>query len=124
MSAPTRTVLLVDDEASILHLVRLVLEDEGDQVVTASDGREGWELLSAAEVTPDLVVTDLMMPHLDGWELCRRMQADGRLDKVPIIVMSAVARPSAEECRLVAALNKPFDVDALVREVERALPDG
>lgn len=116
-----RTVLVVDDEAAILHLVRMVLEDEGYEVAAARDGREAWALLTEGGLEPDLVVTDLMMPHMDGWEFCRRMQADERLRSIPVVLMSAIAHPSRKDCNFSAALGKPFEVDALVRVVEQAI---
>jgi len=115
-----RRVLAVDDEHMIAYLVKATLEDAGYQVRTARDGLEALEAL--AEESFDLLITDIMMPHLDGWELCKKLHSDEQLAKIPVVVMSA-ARDLREPdgCRTAAKLPKPFDIDALVRVVRQLL---
>ena len=72
---PSELVLLVDDEPSILQLARLYLEREGFQVEQAADGEAGLE--AARRSQPALIVLDVMLPRLNGFELCRRLRADG-----------------------------------------------
>ena len=78
------TVLVVDDERNVTQLVRMYLTNEGYHVETASNGNDALE--KAKTTKPDLVVLDLMMPGIDGWEVCRRLRSEGDL---PIIMLTA-----------------------------------
>lgn len=105
-------VLVVDDEQSIVGFVRLVLEDEGFRVSTASNGVEGLACLDS--VSPDIILLDLTMPVMDGWEFVRRLQERGI--GTPVIVMTAGYRANLEAQRNGAAgfLGKPFDIEELL----------
>lgn len=111
-----KRLLVVDDELAILEALQEVLSSEGYAVSTASNGAEG--LLRAAEHPPDLVLLDLMMPVMDGWEMLRRMQEDPQLQRVPVIIMSA-GRVSPSELNGLHFLAKPFDLERLLVLVER-----
>src|SRR5919197_4600677 len=113
-------VLVVDDEPQITRVLRTVLTSQGYQVQTASEGETA--LTNFAEWRPELVITDLYMPHMDGLELCRRIRA---MSSVPIIVLSV----KGEERTKVEALDigaddyvtKPFGMDELLARVRAAL---
>jgi CheY-like chemotaxis protein len=105
-----RKVLVVDDESDMRFLLRMVLEPEGFEVVEAHHGAVALELVK--EEQPDLVVTDLMMPVMNGRELIERLRADAQTAGIPIIVLSANA--STPVAGADAALSKPFDIDALL----------
>ena len=79
------TILIADDEPSIVQLNRLYLTKEGYTVHAARDGQEALEL--ARRIKPDLIVLDLMMPRVDGWEVCRELRKDGTAP--PIIMLTA-----------------------------------
>lgn len=83
-------ILAVDDEHSIRKLVSVTLEGRGFEVDTAADGEEA--LAKIASDKPDLVVLDIMMPKMDGWEVARRMRADDSTKAIPIIFLSAAGR--------------------------------
>src|SRR5215213_11196953 len=103
--SPMPTILIAEDEFSIATLLRDTLEDEGYTVVLAQNGREALELLDTT--SPALVLTDIMMPILDGFALCRAIQADPAYQAIPVIVMSAMSDPpAADQCRASAFLNK------------------
>ena len=85
-------ILVIDDELSIVQMLSAFLQEEGWQVLTASNGQEGLERLANAR--PAVVVSDVMMPVLDGWQLCSRMQADPRYQSIPVVLMSAVVAPT------------------------------
>ncbi|MCP3144101.1 response regulator [Pyxidicoccus xibeiensis] len=88
------TVLLVDDEPSLLDLYTLVLEDLGLVVATAVNGEEALRM--APQLRPDLIITDLMMPRMNGLELCLCLQDDPRVRDIPVIIhssMDAVVTP-------------------------------
>src|SRR5215208_5958657 len=113
-------VLVVDDEPQITRVLRTVLTSHGYQVQTAAEGESA--LSSFAEWRPELVITDLYMPHMDGLELCKRIRA---ISSVPIIVLSV----KGEERTKVEALDfgaddyvtKPFGTDELLARVRAAL---
>jgi len=116
-------VLVVDDEPQITRVLRTVLTSQGYQVRTASEGEAAMS--SFNEWRPELVITDLYMPHMDGVELCRRIRA---VSNVPIIVLSV----KGEERTKVEALDsgaddyvtKPFGMDELLARVRAALRRG
>lgn len=113
-------ILVVDDEANIVELVRLYLEQEGFRVIEAADGGGALELLDREN--PDLLVLDIMLPKIDGWEVCRRARATSQ---VPIIMLTA---RDAEVDRIVGLeigaddyLVKPFSPRELVARVKAVL---
>jgi two-component system KDP operon response regulator KdpE len=116
-------VLVVDDEPQITRVLKTVLTSQGYQVRTAAEGEAA--LSNFAEWRPELVITDLYMPHMDGVELCRRIRA---ISTVPIIVLSV----KGEERTKVEALDsgaddyvtKPFGIDELLARVRAALRRG
>ena len=109
-------VLVVDDESNMRFLLRMVLETEGFEVVEAHHGAAALDRVK--EVVPDLVVTDLMMPVMNGRELVARLRADDATAGIPILVVSANANPDV--AGVDAALGKPFDLDVLL-DAARAL---
>jgi CheY-like chemotaxis protein len=104
----------VDDEPGIVEFLRFALEDNGYRVVTAHDGSQALAALRVEQ--PDFIVTDLMMPRLDGWELCRRLRSERATRTLPIIGMSAVEPNGA---MLSAFLRKPFELDDLLQLLEQ-----
>ncbi len=115
-----KTILVIDDEVILAEMLQALLEDEGYQVVTARNGREGLERL--AEHHPDLILCDVMMPLLDGRELCRQVQARPEYGSMPIILMSAAsAAAGLDDCQYAAFLSKPFDLDDLLNTINNLL---
>jgi DNA-binding response OmpR family regulator len=110
--------LVIDDEPAILALVRDILADEGYTVLVATDGEEG--LLHAQRTAPDLILTDLMLPGLDGYTLCRILRAEARTAQTPVIAMSAAYRPQAGVA-FDAVLAKPFELDTLLSVIRAYL---
>jgi CheY-like chemotaxis protein len=108
------TILVVEDDASILQVTRAILEYGGYMVVTADNGQEAFDYLEQGNL-PDMVLSDVMMPVMDGAELCRRIQASPAYDSLPIVLASAArSAHSLEECRYSAFLAKPFDATELL----------
>jgi DNA-binding response OmpR family regulator len=106
------TILIAEDELSIATLLRDTLEDEGFTVLLAQNGQEALNLLHTTR--PALVVTDVMMPLVDGLTLCRTIQANPAYQAIPVIVMSAVASHAVNGCRALAFFKKPFDLQNVV----------
>lgn len=117
-------VLIVDDDPTLREMIRVTLEMSGYEVVEAGHGAAALELLSGQASLPDVIVTDLMMPVMDGLELIRRLRADSRTAPVPILVISANADPEASlrgASRPDAVMRKPFlpkALAALVKSLE------
>ncbi len=118
------TVLVVEDEFGIAELLDTVLTDEGYQVLTAMNGREGLDLL--AHEQPELVLSDYMMPVMDGAALLSRMQAEPALQGIPVVMMSSMPEAAvAARCAGYAAfLRKPFKLFEVVDVVKRLVGDG
>ena len=121
MSAPR--VLIVDDDPWILRMVSTLLEKRGYAIATASDGEEG--LMRADQLRPDLIITDVMMPKLDGWALVRALRSRAELALVPVIFLTALG---GEEDRIRGFrlgaddyLPKPFRFEELDLRVANAL---
>lgn len=117
-----RLILIVEDEVTLSLLAAMTLEDEGYRVVTAFNGARGIE--AARRHAPDLVVTDYMMPVMDGVEMIRRLRADGY--SAPILLTSAVAElqiPGREDLGYDAFLPKPYHENRLIRMIGEHLAD-
>lgn len=123
---PTRAprVLLVEDNPVNAYLARYVLEDAGFEVDWAANGQLGLE--AAAARRPDIILMDLRMPVLDGFEATRRLKADPALRDVPVLAISAQALPEERERALAvgcaAHIGKPIDVASLAAQVRAWLP--
>ena len=117
------TILVVDDEISIIEVLHDVLVDEGYDVMTANNGQEGWASLE--EKRPDLVLCDVMMPIFHGRELCRRMTVHPLYCSIPLIFMTAVHKSfNQTECHNVATISKPFDIDEMLAMIAKFVPTG
>src|SRR5262245_8785229 len=109
-----RTVLVVDDDEDIRESLREVLEAEKYAVCTAADGRGALEVLAAAARRPSLILLDLMMPGMNGWEFLKAIKADAGFAQIPVVVLSA------SHSRVEAAtsvLRKPIALDTLLHVV-------
>jgi len=116
-------ILVVDDDRVIQQLVEVNLELEGYEVVKAGDGEEA--LTAIESFNPDLIVLDVMMPRMDGREVCRRIKGNPETQHIPVIFLSARAQDmdvqSGLELGASAYLTKPFDPVDLIETVERVL---
>jgi two-component system alkaline phosphatase synthesis response regulator PhoP len=101
--APTHRILVVDDEDDLLELVRYNLAKEGYDVVCVGSGEEALKV--ARKDPPDLIVLDLMLPAVDGLEVCRRLKGDARTREVPIVMLTA----KSEESDMIAGLDRGAD---------------
>jgi DNA-binding response OmpR family regulator len=117
------TILVVDDEANIIELARMYLEQEGFRVEEAGDGAKALEKISRQP--PALMVLDLMLPEVDGWEVCRRVRAGRAAPDLPIIMLTArdddVDKIVGLELGADDYLTKPFNPRELVARVKAIL---
>ena len=109
-----KTVLIVEDDRGLSDLLSaLVEEDIGAQSIVAGDGETA--LLRAHALHPDLIVLDLMIPRVNGMEVCRRLKADPLTQRIPILAMSASVKNKPEGCD--GFLRKPFELDDVLNRI-------
>lgn len=113
-------VLVVDDERNILDIIKFNLEVEGYEVITCMEGEEA--LNKVYETMPDLILCDIMMPAIDGLEVCRRLKADGRTNQIPVVMLSAKTQAHDKIASIDAGaddfITKPFDFSDLVARIK------
>jgi two-component system response regulator VicR len=119
-----RRLLYIEDEQEMIELVKLILARRGFEVIGAIGGREGLEAIRS--LLPDLVLLDLMMPDMDGWDVYQQMKADPITQKIPVIVVTAKAQSIDKVLGLHIAkvddyISKPFTPNELVESVEKVL---
>ena len=119
-------ILVVDDDRVIQQLIEVNLELEGYEVVKASNGEEALEMFASER--PDLVILDVMMPKLNGKDVCRKLKSDPETAKTPIIFLSARAQEMDVEAGLElgadAYVTKPFDPSTLLDTVSSLLGES
>ncbi len=117
------TILVVDDDPDYLSLVTARLTSRGYAVVSAADGRAGLEL--AQQQPPDLIILDLLLPRLNGYEVCTLLKQDTRYRQIPIIIFSGKTgrkdRDTALACGADAYVAKPYTPEELFKEIGRLL---
>jgi two-component system alkaline phosphatase synthesis response regulator PhoP/two-component system response regulator VicR len=116
-----RKILVVDDERHIVRLVQVNLEKVGYQVITAYDGVEALEQVGKEK--PDMVILDVMMPRMDGFEVLKKLQADAKTRDIPVIMLTAKAQDAdifrGWSSGVSSYLTKPFNPRELLTFVER-----
>jgi CheY-like chemotaxis protein len=116
------TILIVDDEKPVREFLVSAFEQEGHQVLEASHGRHALNLIASGSTRPDLVISDVMMPLLNGVELCHFLKADPATAHIPIVLMSAAHPRASTGAGADALISKPFDLDTLDALVQGLLP--
>jgi CheY-like chemotaxis protein len=120
---PGETVLVIDDSPTILKVVQLVLAKAGFQVSVAPDGEAGVE--AAREKAPDLILLDFVMPKMNGYQVCRALQADDALKAIPVVLMSAkgdqVGERFVKVMGIVDYITKPFSPEAITAVVQHTI---
>ena len=120
------TILIIDDDAGIRELVSLFLTHKGYAAVGARNGAEALAYLDQHRPLPDLILLDLMMPDLDGWEVYQRLKSNPKTTHVPIIVVTARAQSIDKILGLHIAkvddyITKPFSPSELIASIEKVL---
>lgn len=119
----SKKILIIDDERDFVETVLFALSSDGFEVSNASNGPNGLE--QAKTLLPDLIILDLMMPDMDGYEVARRLKADSQTSAIPILVLTAaVTRDLSQKIRETKAvdyLTKPCDLEELIKRVKLVL---
>lgn len=124
MTDERKNVVCIEDEPEMIDLVKLILGRKGYELTGAVGGREGLD--AVRRIKPDLVLLDLMMPDMDGWEVYQQMKADEELKTIPVIVVTAKAQSIDKVLGLHIAkvddyVTKPFGPQELLESVNRVL---
>jgi CheY-like chemotaxis protein len=114
-----RALCVVDDDADIREVLSEVLTFEGYDVMVAGDGQSALEMLRARKNGCRLILLDLMMPRMNGWEFRRRQLADPVLAGIPVVLLTGAgtAAKAIDELRVEVTIEKPVDLDALLAKV-------
>ncbi len=120
----TKVILCIEDEQEMIDLIRLILSRRGFEILGANGGKEGLEMIRKTH--PDLVLLDLMMPEMDGWEVYQQMKADETTRDIPVIVVTAKAQSIDKVLGLHIAkvddyIAKPFSPQELLASVDTVL---
>ena len=119
----TKKILVVDDEPSIVKMLEARLKGWGYEVLTAIEGTTGLE--KARKDKPDLIILDLMLPGMDGYQICALLKKDSRYSKIPIILFTARAQQTditlGEEAGADAYVTKPFEPQVLLGKIKELL---
>jgi CheY-like chemotaxis protein len=114
------TILVIEDDSDNQNLVRILLEQGGYSVLGASDGRNGWEL--AQKRNPDLILLDLTIPAIDGWQLAAELKANQLTRHIPVVALSAHTLPGdrqrARDAGCDGFIPKPLDVPNFLQTVQ------
>ncbi|MEM8964147.1 MAG: response regulator [Acidobacteriota bacterium] len=125
MTTPTRKILVIDDEQDVRDLLRTVLTKSGYDVVTADNGTDG--LIRAHVERPDLILLDIMMEKMDGWETLRLLQLDDNSARTPVVIISARVEPRDKIRALqegaVDYFTKPFSLREDLEKIDLILAD-
>ena len=124
MNANLKCILCVEDEPEMIDLIRLILGRRGFEVKGAAGGIEGLKMIR--QEPPDLVLLDLMMPDMDGWEVYQQMKADEKTKSIPVIVVTAKAQSIDKVLGLHIAkvddyITKPFSPQDLMNSIDKVL---
>lgn len=117
-------ILVVDDEPDVVMLIATTLRGEGFEVITAYDGLEALD--KTAVEKPNLIILDIMMPMMSGYEVCQQLKSDPASQHIPVVCLSSAHTPDARAQSLhvgaVTLLTKPFLPNELVAQIKRHLP--
>ena len=124
MDSTGKTIVHIEDEPEMVDLIKLILGRKGYKVIGATGGREGLDIVR--EHVPDLVLLDLMMPDIEGWDVYQQIRADESLKHIPVIVVTAKAQNIDKVLGLHIAkvndyISKPFSPQELVDSIEKVL---
>jgi DNA-binding response OmpR family regulator len=115
-----KKIMVAEDNHEMRNILAIRLEINGYSVITAGDGEEA--LLKAKKEKPDLAILDLMMPKINGFEVCRMLKFDDKHKGMPVIVLSALDqqkdRDKASKCGAEAYFIKPFDLETLLKKIK------
>jgi len=118
-----KNILIVEDVEDHLEIVKIILEQHNYNILTAANGRTGLE--SAQKNLPHLIILDVMLPEMNGYEVCRALWSDQKTKAIPVIMLSVKSNPEDIEAGYKSGANeyitKPFNLEELVKKVKKHL---
>lgn len=118
-----RTIVVADDEVDVAEAVKYILEGQGYRVVAVNDGRSAMEVIP--RLRPDIALLDVLMPEVEGFDVCRFVKAQSDLRHVKVIIITSLSSEfdleSARSAGADSFITKPFAIDGLLHEIERLL---
>ncbi len=118
-----KTIMIVDDEEALVEIIRIKLESEGYNVMVAYDGKEALEKINKQK--PNLILLDIMMPELNGFEVCKKLKNNESLKYIPVIMLSAKAQEvdikKGREVGAIDYITKPFDFAQMIEVIKNHL---
>ena len=121
-------IVVIDDDYELLKLVTVLLARIGAEIIEAKDGYNALEIMNTTDPPPDLVILDLMLPDIDGFEVLQRLRAQPKFDHIPILILSAKADPTSIRYGLDNGadgyVTKPYIANSLINRVKLLLSVG
>jgi twitching motility two-component system response regulator PilG len=118
-----KKILIVEDENCLLKLECILLTSKGYEVMGVANGEEALEKIF--DYNPDLVLLDVIMPGMDGFEVCRRIKSDPRTEHIPVVMLTAKKKPQdvrkGEEAGAVSYITKPFKSSTVIETIQKCL---
>ncbi len=116
--------MLIEDDDAIREITRELLESEGYKVATAANGQKALELLATMDPLPCLILLDLMMPVMDGWQFMEKKRADSKLNAIPVVAFSALEERKISTARTDDVIRKPINPDVMIKIIKKYCPPG
>ncbi|MBU0572863.1 MAG: response regulator [Candidatus Margulisiibacteriota bacterium] len=118
-----KKILLADDEPEVLDMLKIRLQPLGFDLLCAANGQEALDI--AKKELPDIAVLDIMMPKMDGYDVCRNMKADKKTSHIPVIFLTVLGDPEEKEAGLEAGaeafIQKPYEPSVFIEEIKKLL---
>ncbi len=119
-----KKIVYIEDDLEMTYLIKMILERKGYEIISTNDGMEGFEVIEREK--PDLVLLDLMMPNIDGWDIYHQLKSNENTNQIPVIVISAKAQPIDKVLGMQIAkvnnyISKPFKPQELLESIESIL---
>jgi len=119
-----KKIIYIDDDIEMIYLIKMILERKGYDIISINDGLKSFEIIKKEK--PDLVLLDLMMPNIDGWDIYHQLKSNELTSEIPVIIISAKAQPIDKVLGLKIAkvnnyISKPFRPQELIDSIENIL---
>ena len=115
-------ILIIDDEPGVLKSMEEAVSAQGHQVICSADGEDGYK--KACSELPDLIITDLILPKIDGWRICQKLKSDAKMKSIPVVITSAFVGDESPARSIELGdsyLAKPFKSDSLITKIQELL---
>jgi len=119
LAITVNNILLIEDDESIRDITQELLESEGYGVATAANGQAALQLLKSMDTLPCLILLDLMMPVMDGWQFMEKKRVDARLNAIPVVAFSALEERKISAAHTDDVIRKPINPDVMIKVIKK-----